>query len=172
MEYTIHRRARMRSIRLAVHADGSLVVSAAIMISPQTIERLVREKSSWIERQRAKMKARVRVAPAPSLPDYRLHKQAALALVKERIAVFSSFYGFEPKRVSIGNARTRWGSCSRRGSLTFSYRIIFLSPELRDYLIVHELCHLKEFNHSVRFWALVGKAIPHWKMLRRQLRMG
>jgi predicted metal-dependent hydrolase len=162
----------MRSIRLAVRSDGEIVVSAAKSVPVFIIERFVAQKQAWIEAQREKMRTRVRVAPVPSASEYKQYKQAALELVKERVAHFSAIYGFVPKRVSVGNARTRWGSCSRRGALMFSYRIVFLSPELRDYLIVHELCHLKEFNHSVRFWALVGKAIPHWKMLRRQLRMG
>ncbi len=172
MIYTLRRRAGMRSIRLAVRSDGEIVVSAAKSVPVFIIERFVTQKQAWIEAQREKMRTRVRVAPAPSASEYKQRKQEALELVQERVAHFSSIYGFVPKRVSVGNARTRWGSCSRKGALMFSYRIVFLSAELRDYLIVHELCHLKEFNHSPRFWALVERLIPEWRRLRIQLRLG
>lgn len=172
MIYTLRRRTGMRSIRLAVRSDGEIVVSAAKSVPVFIIERFVTQKLAWIEAQREKMRTRVRVAPAPSVSEYKQHKQAALELVKERVAHFSALYGFVPKRVSVGNARTRWGSCSRKGALMFSYRIVFLSEELRDYLIVHELCHLKEFNHSAKFWGLVAQTIKEWKVLRKQLRMG
>ena len=101
---------------------------------------------------------------------YLRYKEAARELVKERLAYFNQFYGFSLQRLAIRNQRTRWGSCSKKGNLNFNYRILFLPPALADYLIVHELCHLKEFNHSARFWALVQQMIPEYKTTRRALR--
>lgn len=172
MTYSLRRRARMRSIRLAVHTDGSLVVSAGMSVPVAMIERLIEEKKEWIERHRARMRSRIFVAPRPSAEHYRMYKQSALELVNERVAHFAPFYHVQPKRLSIRNTKTRWGSCTKQGALTFSYRIIFLSPELRDYLVVHELCHLKEFNHSKPFWELVSLCVPDWQCLRRSLRLG
>jgi predicted metal-dependent hydrolase len=74
------------------------------------------------------------------------------------------------KHMSIRSQRTRWGSASSRGNLSFNYRIIYLPPELQDLIIAHELCHLREMNHSPAFWALVEKAVPDYKRLRRELR--
>lgn len=172
MTYTLRRRAGMRSIRLTVKRDGELVVSAAKSVPVFVIEKLVCGKADWIEAQRKKMKARVRLAPPPSVLDYRRHKERALVFATERVAYFSSIYGVKPARISIRNSLTRWGSCSSLGAVSFSYRVIFLPPHLADYLVVHELCHLKEMNHSKKFWALVAKTIPDCQALRKQLRTG
>jgi len=72
--------------------------------------------------------------------------------------------------VSIRNQKTRWGSCSRQKNLSFSYRLFLLPPRFCDYVIVHELCHLKEMNHSPKFWALVARTFPDYKKLRREMK--
>lgn len=108
--------------------------------------------------------------PKRSRPHYKKHKEHARALVHERLAHWNSHYGFTVRKVFIKNHKSRWGSCSARGNLNFSYRIVFLPPEIVDYIIVHELCHLQEFNHSPRFWALVEKALPKYRTLRHRLR--
>jgi predicted metal-dependent hydrolase len=98
------------------------------------------------------------------------YKEEARELVKERIAVFNKIYGLSPNRITIRNTKSRWGSCSKKGNLNFNYRIVFLPPALADYLVVHELCHLGEFNHSPKFWNLVAKAVPDYKKLQKELR--
>lgn len=108
--------------------------------------------------------------PRRSRPHYKKHKEQARALVHERITHWNSFYGFTVRKVFIKNHKSRWGSCSMKGNLNFSYRIIFLPPEIVDYIIVHELCHLQEFNHSPRFWALVERTVPAHRSVRRELR--
>jgi predicted metal-dependent hydrolase len=102
--------------------------------------------------------------------DYLRNKPAAAALVRQKIAELNAAYGFEFRAVSIRNQKTRWGSCSRRGNLSFNWRILLLDSRAQDYLIVHELCHLAEFNHSPRFWALVSQTVPEYAALRRRLR--
>ncbi|MBI2411220.1 MAG: M48 family metallopeptidase [Candidatus Kerfeldbacteria bacterium] len=97
-------------------------------------------------------------------------KETARALVHERLQYFNSLYQFTFHRVSIRNQRSRWGSCSQAGNLNFNYRIIFLPGDLVDYIIVHELCHLKEMNHSARFWHLVAQTIPDYAARRRYLK--
>jgi predicted metal-dependent hydrolase len=94
----------------------------------------------------------------------------AKKMAEERIARFGAYYEVRHARVSIRKQKTRWGSASTRGTLSFNYRIIFLPPELADYIVVHELCHLKEMNHSARFWALVAETVPDWKERRKALR--
>ncbi len=172
MIYSLHRRSGMRSIRLTVRRDGSVVVSAAKQVPVAVIDKLLRDRAVWIETQRIKLQQRVTLAPAPSLEDYRRHQARALVFAKERVAYFAAIYGFAPTRISVRNSRLRWGSCSSRRILNFSYRIVFLPPNLADYLVVHELCHLKEMNHSKQFWDLVAKTIPTYRELRQQLRMG
>jgi len=79
------------------------------------------------------------------------YKKDAEILITERVEYFSKKYNFYPKKITIKNNKTNWGSCSSKGNLNFNYRLIFLKPEEVDYVVVHELCHLKEMNHSKKF---------------------
>lgn len=102
--------------------------------------------------------------------EYLKHKEEARRLVKERIEAINKIYGLRYGRITIRNTRSRWGSCSKKGNLNFNYKIALLPPALADYLIVHELCHIKEFNHSQKFWDLVALALPNYKKLRKELK--
>jgi len=102
--------------------------------------------------------------------EFLANKELARALVFERIKYFNQNYRFKIRRISIRNQRSRWGSCSKKGNLNFNYRIVLLPPVVSDYIIVHELCHLGEFNHSKRFWGLVAKTIPDYQQIRKELR--
>lgn len=106
-----------------------------------------------------------------------LHKESARVLVHSRLEYFADIYRVthgHPTltygRVSIRDQKTRWGSCSRRGNLNFNYKIVFLPPHLADYLVVHELCHLLQFDHSTAFWSLVALAVPDYVRCREELR--
>jgi len=102
---------------------------------------------------------------------YYKHKEEARVLVLERILFWNKIYNFKYGRVSIKNQKTRWGSCSLKGNLNFSYKLIFLPSHLVDYVIVHELCHLKEFNHGANFWKLVSDALPDCQKNKRELKV-
>ena len=101
---------------------------------------------------------------------YDIHREAVRALVLRRLAHYNRLYGYEYNKVFIRNTRSRWGSCSSRRNLNFNYRLALLPAELCDYVIVHELCHLEQFNHSAEFWALVARAVPDYAARRRALR--
>jgi len=106
---------------------------------------------------------------------YETNKEATRAIVAERIAHFMDHYrarhGISIGRIAIRNQKSRWGSCSKKGNLNFNYKLAFMPPEVRDYIIVHEICHIKEFNHGRGFWALVAETVPNWKELRKKLRL-
>jgi predicted metal-dependent hydrolase len=119
---------------------------------------------------RSRIRRRVRRS-RPSLVHFNAHKEYARAFILARLAHWHAVYGYAYGRVAIRNQSSRWGSCSKKGNLNFNYRIALLSPELMDYVIVHELCHLKEFNHSQNFWNLVAREIPEYKKIRNELRM-
>jgi len=101
---------------------------------------------------------------------YTAHKESARKLVHEKLQYWNQFYNFSYKRVSIRNTRTCWGSCTSLKNLNFSYRVLFLPPSLQDYIIVHELCHLEQLNHSQAFWDLVAIQLPEHKALRSELK--
>ena len=102
--------------------------------------------------------------------DYLKNKEKAREIIQTRLKHFSDIYQVSCGRVSIRNQRTRWGSCSGQGNLNFNYRLFMLDSKIRDYVIVHEICHLKEFNHGHKFWQEVAKTIPDYKEIRRELK--
>lgn len=101
---------------------------------------------------------------------YQNHKITAQQLVTQQLEKFNQFYKFNYFKITIRDQKTRWGSCSTKGNLNFNYRIVYLEPALIEYVVVHEMCHLKEFNHSKRFWELVAQTIPNYKTLRKTLK--
>lgn len=105
-----------------------------------------------------------------SVRHYEEHKERARALVHEKLAHWNWYYNCTYNRVAIKNLRSRWGSCSSKGNLNFNYRIVFLPEALFDYIVVHELCHLIEFNHSITFWEHVARTIPDHHELKNVLR--
>jgi predicted metal-dependent hydrolase len=102
--------------------------------------------------------------------DYLKYKEQARVLIIEKIESINKNLGVQYNRISIKNQKRSWGSCSRKRNLNFNYKILFLPERLQNYVIVHELAHLKEFNHSKNFWAVVAGIIPDHKALRKQLR--
>ncbi len=103
--------------------------------------------------------------------EYLKYREAARALVHARIAHFNQAGEYQVRRIAIRNSKTRWGSCSKQGNLNFHYKLALLPERVRDYVIVHELCHLKEFNHSKALWAHVAAVLPDYRELLVQLRM-
>lgn len=101
--------------------------------------------------------------------EYRRYKSRALLYLRTRTKKLAKQTGFTPKNVRIRNASSRWGSCSRKGELMLHYRLVFLPPDLCDYVILHELCHLMHFNHSKSFWALLSQFVPACVSMRRIL---
>lgn len=98
------------------------------------------------------------------------YRKKAEEVIHDRLQFFNEYYGFRYHRVTLRDQKSRWGSCSRAGNLNFNWRLIMAPIEVIDYVVIHELCHLKEMNHSRRFWALVEEKAPNYKVLRKWLR--
>jgi predicted metal-dependent hydrolase len=178
-DITIKKSRRARHVRLTVKTDGTVVLTQPYFMPTDSALKFVHSKHDWIAKTVAYYKkADILPIPKPSKRDFDKYKREARLLVLEKIRVlgapYRQAYGneFSIKKVSIKNQKSRWGSCSKNGNLNFSYRIVFLPEHLQDYLIVHELCHLKVFNHSAAFWALVRETIPlaDIKEFRRRVR--
>ena len=168
MEYMLKRSTRARAMRLTVHPDGAVVVTAPNFFGLHAIERFLAQHSEWVRRKVDATKGRRVIRIARS--DIPILKRRALTLARERCEYFAKLYGVRFGKISIRAQKSRWGSCSHTGNLSFNYRIAALPPELRDYIIVHEICHLLELNHSKKFWAQVARAIPTHKALRKEMR--
>lgn len=156
-------------MRLCVLPGGSVVVTAPVGSATGVIQRFVSEHAQWIERAIARM-SHFKSLPVSGRRAYITHREEARAFVTERLAHWNQVYGFTYGRVAIKNTKRTWGSCSRNGNLNFAYTLLFLPRELADYVVVHELCHRGEHNHGKQFWALVGKTLPNYTALRRELK--
>jgi len=166
----IKKSRRAKNICLRVCADATAVLTIPWWVSRDVGLRFLEAKKDWLSEQIKIRKEKIKNIPVRTRAHYLEHKSAAGRLVWGRLEHFNSFYNFNYNRVCIRDQQSRWGSCSAKKNLNFTYRIVFLPPELADYLVVHELCHLGEMNHSARFWKLVEKTIPNYKLLRRELK--
>lgn len=155
-------------MRLAVYPDGAVVVTAPPFFGLNVIRHFFAKHIEWVQRkvEATRGKTIVRVARA----DIPLLKKQALALARERSLHFAAFYGVGFRKISIRAQKARWGSCSYKGDLSFNYRLAALPVHIADYIVVHEICHLVELNHSKQFWAQVARTVPEHKAIRKEMR--
>lgn len=169
IEFSVVRSGKCRYARLTVTKNGCTVKAPRLM-PLFLIKQFVRAHAPKIAKTLARFSSRVELVDSHNAEsDYSEHKESARQYIHERLQHFSHLYGFHYKSVRIKNTSTRWGSCSKEGNLNFSYKLIHLPPQLADYVIVHELCHLLQMNHSSLFWQEVAKIIPDYKAKRRDL---
>ena len=169
--YTLKVSSRARYMRLAVYCGGELVVTTPKNVNENVIEKFIYSKAGWVIDKINKLSN----VPKPltkkeSKNEFLKHKELAHGLAKAKLEKFNEIYKFKYNKISVRNQKTRWGSCSRKGNLNFNYKIVKIPEKLSDYIIVHELCHLGEFNHSQKFWSLVSKTIPNHLELRKELK--
>jgi predicted metal-dependent hydrolase len=159
--------ARARRARVVVHHDGRVEVVLPRRAARGTAERLLDEHRPWIERQLARPHPRLELPPIGEPEGRRLAREVADELCREH----APRLGVRYERIRIGDQRTRWGSCSPRGTLSFNWRLVLAPAEIFEYVVVHELCHLREPNHSPAFWGLVREAHPGYEEQRGWLRV-
>ena len=170
VSYTLHVSARARSLRLSIHSDGGFFVTTPKFVSAGRLKRFIVEKSQWILDKIDYFSAFTKHQGIKyTKADFIKNKEVTQKLVEEKLVEYNKFYNFKWNRVSIKDQKTRWGSCSKNGNLNFNYRLGLIPVRLAEYVVVHELCHLGQFNHSKDFWNLVAKAIPEHRVLRKEL---
>ena len=166
MEADVRVSRRARRPRVVVHPDRRVEVVLPPRAPRGTAERMLREHRAWIERQLEQL--------APRLVLRRLTeaegRREARARVEEVCAREGSRLGVRCARIRIADQRTRWGSCSRTGTLSFNWRLVLAPPPVLEYVAVHELLHLVDASHSPRYWRLVAEARPSYREERRWLR--
>ncbi len=167
-DFILQRRARLRRITLSVNSKGKVRVTAPKLVPKSVIEKFVKTKHDWIEGVLAKVRTQ-NLASVPT-PSYHANKARAKKILTERVKYFAGLHGFSFKRISIKNTSSRWGSCSTKENLNFNYKLIFLSEDLRDYVVVHELCHLRHHNHSAQFWKEVSRILPDYRVREQELK--
>ncbi len=166
-------RSTRKTTAIQIASPEEVIVRAPLHMPEREIRRLLEEKRAWIEThlEKAARKAEERKAQ-PALSAEGLRRLADMALreipvrVRQRAAQMGVTYG----RITIRNQRTRWGSCSSAGNLNFNCMLMLCPDDVIDYVVVHELCHRKEMNHSARFWALVASVRPDYRTSRKWLK--
>lgn len=171
ISYKLKRSKRAKRMRLAVYCDGSVVITCPFGVQQSLIEKFLTDKKQWVwDKIQFFKNVDSKAIRTFSHKDYLENKDKALTLVDERVRFYNKVYGFSFNKIFIKNQKTRWGSCSCKQNLNLNYKIVFLPQKHQDYIIVHEMCHLKEFNHSRKFWALVEKVIPNYLDIKKELR--
>lgn len=161
-DYTLIR-ARRRTMSLQLDRDGRAIVRAPYGVKKEYIDRFVAAHESWLERARAKQRARRLAHPEPTGEE----RAALIARAKEylprRTAHWSAVMGLVPTGIKVTSARTRFGSCSGKNSICFSWRLMQYPREAIDYVVVHELAHIRHHDHSPAFYALIERYMPDWR---------
>ena len=145
---------------LEIRPDGALWVRAPRWVPRALIEREIAAREEWIARRVAALPP---LRPTPSEAQLTAWRAAALEYIPARVAHYAAVMGVAPTAVKINAAQKRFGSCSSKGSLNFSCRLMAYPPEAIDYVVVHELAHLSHMNHSAAFYARVAEVLPDYK---------
>ena len=166
-------RSRRRTLALQVRQSGEVVVRAPLFVREQEVRRFVEEHLAWIEKQQRKLacaaEQRREIQPLSKAELSGLTEQARRELT-ERARLFAPRVGVTYGRISIRHQKTKWGSCSSKGNLNFNCLLMLAPEEVRDYVVVHELCHRKQMNHSEAFWAEVERVLPEYRQARKWLK--
>ena len=166
-------RSHRKTLSLEITSCGELRVRAPYLMAEREILRFVDGKSDWIAKHLQKMEADKDAFQIEGrFTEEELKKLVKLAkqVIPEKVAYYARIMNVPYGRISIRKQKTRWGSCSREGNLNFNCLLMMVPPEVLDYVVVHELSHRLEMNHSPRFWAQVEKVIPNYKEPRRWLK--
>lgn len=158
---------------IEITKEAQVLVRAPHQMSVSEIQKFLDEKSGWIEKNLKKMKqqAEVQKEKGPiSMEQIQVLADQALEVIPKRVAYYAKLMGVTYGRITIRNQKTRWGSCSSKGNLNFNCMLMLTPPEIQDYVVVHELCHRLEMNHSERFWKQVEKVLPDYKERRKWLK--
>lgn len=169
--YTLKVSRKAKRLRLSVYCDGAFVVTTPRNLQSNVIERFIIKKSQWVLDKIDYFSGFANSFKVKNTKaDFLKHKETAQKLAEMKVAKFNKIYKFGFNKINIKNQKTRWGSCSKKGNLNFNYKLLFLPEKVRDYIVVHELCHLKEFNHSRKFWNLVAQTFPDHREIKTELR--
>lgn len=177
IDYTIVRSKR-RSIGFDVRPGGKITVRIPMRASVNTVKEIIEDKKDWLYEMYLKQKDKIdtdslreaeRNDPRTAYLEKK-YRQAAKRYIYERVEYYIEMIGGHYSSIRIGDQKTRWGSCSNNGTLSFSWRLMLAPPRVLDYVVIHEICHLTYMDHSKNFWDLVSVYDPDYKEHRKWLK--
>ena len=160
-------RSSRKTLAVQIRADGTVIARAPLRMPKERILGFLSEKASWIctqqgrmqEREKMRQQARIHLDAAQE----KELRERAKAVLAQRTAYFARQIGVTYGRITVRDQKTRWGSCSQTGNLNFNFRLILAPLEVLDYVVVHELCHRRQMNHSAQFWQEVAQVLPDYR---------
>lgn len=168
MNYSV-KTSNRKTLQLQITADGEVLVRAPYFCSKKQIDEFVNSHSKWIEKSKERVKIREKTNENIDLNKEELIKKAKEVL-PEKVAYFSSLCKLYPESVKITSAKTRFGSCSYKNGICFSFRLMYYPEEAVDYVVLHEIAHIKYRNHSLEFYKFIEKYMPDYKRREKILK--
>lgn len=169
-------RSKRRTFCINLSPDGSVTVRVPLYASNSGVLLFLQEKQEWLLERYLKIRENRMASPLRALSEeektalQKKYRRAASAHFPERVEYYRQFTGGNYTRICIRDQKTRWGSCSSKGTLSFNWRLMLAPPEVLDYVVVHELCHLTCMNHSPAFWKRVESVLPDYAARRKWLK--
>ncbi|MBO4415452.1 MAG: M48 family metallopeptidase [Lachnospiraceae bacterium] len=172
IKYTIIR-SRRRTMAIEITPEAQVLARVPLMMTDGAVNEFIEARKGWIEKHLDKIrKKNAEKNSEPKLTETERKEliDKALKIIPERVEYYAGKIGVTYGNITIRNQKTRWGSCSTKGNLNFHYMLAAMPDEVLDYVVVHELCHRREMNHSPKFWAEVAKILPDHKTVRKWLK--
>ena len=163
-------RSSRRTAAIEISPRGEVIVRAGLRTSEHFIRAFVAEHEAWIAAHLARTRARLEAHPEPTEAEEAALRAKAKAVLPARVAYYASLMGVAPTAITVTGARTRFGSCSAKNRLSFSFRVMQYSDRAIDYVVVHELAHIRYHDHSPAFYAFVASVLPDWQSRARELK--
>ena len=168
-------RSDRKTVSIQINLDLDITVRVPRSASKKDIEQILKENEPWINKKIEKMKekkAKYEALNIKKLTYEEINELAdkAILVIPKRVEYFAKLVGVTYGNITIRNQKTRWGSCSSKGNLNFNCLLMLVPSQVLDYVVVHELCHRKEMNHSKAFWNEVEKVLPNYKESVRWLK--
>lgn len=169
MEYTLIRSDR-KTLGVEVKRDGTVIVRAPRRLPQREINRFLAERMDWIQNAQIRQQNRAEAHPEPTEQEKKAYIRKAKEILPGKVAYWSKRMSLYPTKIRITGAKTRFGSCSSQGHICFSWRLMQYPDAAIDYVVVHELSHLRHMNHSKAFYALVERYLPDWRARKALLK--
>lgn len=164
-----------KTVGISIKPGGEIIIRAPRFLPKKVVLSYVYEKSDWIVSAWENQKDRTprtndQPKDAATAALEKRYRDAAKEYIPKRVEYYHALTGGDYQKITIRDQKTRWGSCSSNGTLSFNYRLMLAPPRVLDYVVVHELCHLTHMNHSTAFWEMVASILPDYKEHRKWLK--
>ncbi len=163
-------KSNRKTIAIQIKEDGRVVVRTPYSMSRVKAEQFIEERRDWILKNQKALKEKQDQKMVITQEMRKAGVEKAMEIVPKRVEYYAQLMGISYGRITIREQKTRWGSCSGRGNLNFNWKLTLMPPEILDYVVVHELAHRKEMNHSKDFWKIVEQVLPDYQKRRKRLK--